>query len=355
MSVISKLQTLQEKGEQWRWKIKASEDGRVRVLWWMSPQQLTLARQFPDLLLNDNTYCRNQYGYPLNIGIIIDGLGMSRNVFYALQADETYLSHEVVFDWYREVIGTRLELLATDRHPSLIKAAAKVFPTANHIYCLWHLKTNVADNLRPRLGLARFNLFVTDFFAVYYSISPDRFDANWQALMVKYPECSDYLNANIYPCRDRWAWTFISQLFTGGIRTTGRIEAENRFNKAVCGPKTTFTALFDTLYLRAVEQAENELIAIRQVSFNHYLLSISFHSKSRIITLLDVKPSAGSGHRINFPRGLEASPPALWTVRLVTDIPGAREIGFLLSRCTCSPPWRVLGVFSTHGQAPVST
>lgn len=275
MSIVHHLKAYQEKGEQWRWHIESDADGRVKVLWWMSPKQVELAKRFPDILLNDNTFCRNQYGYPLNIGVIVDNFGKSRNVFYAFQADETAFCHEVVFSQYQQVVGSKLEVLATDRHPSLIKAAGKVLPTTHHVYCLWHLKNNIGDAVRSKLG-SSFSQFVDDFFHVYYSTSPDQFDASWDSLVSKYPHCAQYLNDNIYPCRERWAWAWISHLFTAGVRTSGKIEAENRWNKVISGPKTTFISLFQNLNVRTNEQNDNELISARQVSERPYYKSQVF-------------------------------------------------------------------------------
>jgi hypothetical protein len=68
-SVLAKLRALKEEDPRWDCYVKLDENQVVVALWWQSPKQIDLARRFYDVLINDNTYCRNQYGYPLNIGI----------------------------------------------------------------------------------------------------------------------------------------------------------------------------------------------------------------------------------------------------------------------------------------------
>lgn len=68
-SVLAKLRELKDVDARWDWDVKLDEKGVVVALWWQSPTQVELSQRFYDILINDDTYCRNQYGYPLNIGI----------------------------------------------------------------------------------------------------------------------------------------------------------------------------------------------------------------------------------------------------------------------------------------------
>ncbi|KAJ7112253.1 hypothetical protein C8R44DRAFT_632289, partial [Mycena epipterygia] len=52
----------------------------------------------------------------------------------------------------------------------------------------------------------------------------------------------------------------VSNVFTAGVRTTGRVEGENRINKAIGGPKKTFLQLFNGLNERTQDQATRDLI-----------------------------------------------------------------------------------------------
>ena len=72
--------------KSWLHFLKLNEEQVVTGIWWQSPLQGELCQRYGEILINDNTYARNQNGYPLNIGIIIDGHGCSRNAWYALHA-----------------------------------------------------------------------------------------------------------------------------------------------------------------------------------------------------------------------------------------------------------------------------
>ncbi|KAJ6596407.1 hypothetical protein DFH09DRAFT_905426, partial [Mycena vulgaris] len=52
----------------------------------------------------------------------------------------------------------------------------------------------------------------------------------------------------------------IGSIFTAGVRTTGRMESENRVNKAIGGPKKSLRQLFDGLNDRTNDQTGLDLI-----------------------------------------------------------------------------------------------
>jgi hypothetical protein len=101
---------------------------------------------------------------------------------------------------------------------------------------------------------------------VYRAVSPDEFERLWSSLGTKYPAAAKYIDAELYPCRSQWAWAWVSNIFTAGVRTTGRVEGENRINRMIGGPKKTFLQLFEGLNERSQDQTTKDLIQIRQVS-----------------------------------------------------------------------------------------
>ncbi|KAJ7310681.1 hypothetical protein DFH08DRAFT_718770, partial [Mycena albidolilacea] len=160
--------------------------------------------------------------------------------------------------------------LASDRHPSLIASATETLPLTFHLFCLHHLGGNVATHLRPLLG-SDWDDFHRDFWAVYRAVSPDEFERLWSSLGTKYSAAAKYIDAELYPCQSpcsQWAWAWVSNIFTAGVRTTGRtrVEGENRINRMIRGPKKTFLQLFEGLNERSQDQTTKALIQIRQSS-----------------------------------------------------------------------------------------
>lgn len=268
-SIISALQEKNRNGEGWNYDLQFDEEQVVTGLWWQSPEQAKLARRYFDILINDNTYNRNQYQYPLDIGIAIDNHRMSRNVWYCFHAREDIVTHNWVLQKHCESAGQAPEVICSDRHASLIASVAVTMPTTLHVLCLHHLCGNVSDHLRLALG-SQWDDFNRDFWATYRAPSPSEFDRLWSELTTRYPSAASYLNNELHPCREQWAWAWISYVFTAGVRTNGRVEGENRVNKLIGGPKVTFLNLFHGLNNRTLSQTAKENAAVRQVC-SHFL------------------------------------------------------------------------------------
>ncbi len=256
------------------YRLKIDEDRNVTGIWWQYPQQANLARRYHDVLINDNTYGRNNSAMALNIGVVIDGYNASRNIWYGFQLVEDQGHHAWMLRCHLESAGRAPEIFVSDRDGALIAAVAEVLPTAEHIFCIHHLEGNVDTNLRRTLPPDQWATFKTEFWAVYRAVSPEEFVSKWSELTGKYPATKSYLDKELYPCRSQWAWAYTSFKFTCGIRTNGRVEVENRANQNIGGPRTSLKALFDGLNLRTQRQSMQEMVRVREVS----LLS-SFHTQ----------------------------------------------------------------------------
>ncbi|KAF8577471.1 hypothetical protein K439DRAFT_1533343 [Ramaria rubella] len=162
-SIINNLQQKVANGEVWTYSLKLDDNGKVVGLWWQSPEQAALSCPYSDILINDNAANRNQYGYPLNIGIVIDNFGNSQNVWYALQACEDANMHTWVLRNHLDATGKHPDVFVSDRDPALI------------------LRESWAQ-------------FKQEFWTVYRSISPEVFDTCWKALEQAYPAAKTYLN-----------------------------------------------------------------------------------------------------------------------------------------------------------------
>lgn len=157
-----------------------------------------------------------------------------------------------------------LLVFASDRNQALITSVAETSPLTRHIYCLHHLSGNVAAHVCNALG-SEFANFSRDFWATYRAVSPTEFEQLWIHLLTRYPCTRQYLSDELYPCRERWAWAWVSSIFTAGVRTNGRCEGENCVNKGIGGPKVTLLQLFNGLNKRTNGQSVKEMDHIRAV------------------------------------------------------------------------------------------
>lgn len=269
-ALIRRLEQANQEDVRNNHRIRTSAEGRVVGIWWQTANQHSFLLQYHDILLNDNSYGRNKYGYYLNVGLGIDGCGKSRNAWYALQAREDVASYQWVFQNHLDAVGgTCPEVVATDRDAVLVIAVERLLPLAFHIMCLSHLGGNVHEKLRAILK-DDWPAFVDDFWTVYRAVSPTVFDELWTGLLQKYPSAAEYLQQHIYPDREHFAHAWLSVRFTGGIRTTGRVESENRTIKSLTSPNLNFVQLHERLTARAEEQHSNHLISVRDVGTTFY-------------------------------------------------------------------------------------
>ena len=250
---------LKKKESDARWVVHAevdAETNRFRRVFWMSPAQVTLARRFGDVIVNDITLMRNQYNVPLNVWVVIDHQFKTRNIAYALQTTETIEDHQWVVDHLFSVIPPSVlssYLSDADYALDLVLSKKPVW----HGLCLHHLSGNITKNLAPVLG-ALFHPFVNAFWQVYHSPSPAIFEARWTQLINDFPRSQDYLEKVLYPTRERWGWPWLAGRFTCAVRTSGRVESEHRVNKTFGNTKTSFYELIKALIQRADDQGENE-------------------------------------------------------------------------------------------------
>ncbi|KDQ25023.1 hypothetical protein PLEOSDRAFT_1067696, partial [Pleurotus ostreatus PC15] len=155
------LAALEEKAELegYRYKIKLDENQKVTGLWWQSGIMNGLLVRYSDILINDNTANRNDCGYALGIGIIIDNFGKSRNIWYAIMEEENIDHHSWILRCHLEAATKPPEVFASDRDHALITAVANIMPLTFHLYCLHHLNGNVSQAIRSTIGSewTRFN------------------------------------------------------------------------------------------------------------------------------------------------------------------------------------------------------
>jgi hypothetical protein len=256
------------KDEDERWVVHVDVDPETHVLrriFWMTPKQVILAHRYSDVIINDITLMRNKYNLPLNIWVVIDHQGKTRNIAYALHTSETMDDHRWVLERLFAVLPPMPSKSCAyfsdfDLALSNILSSLDVW----HGLCLHHMGDNITKNLAPVLGVL-FRPFQDAFWQVYHAISPAAFQHKWDQLLADYPRANDYLSRVFWPTRERWAWAWVSTRFTCGVRTSGRVESENKVNKLLGNTKTTLFDLVKKLMERTEEQEALEQLSVRAV------------------------------------------------------------------------------------------
>jgi hypothetical protein len=263
-AMVALLMQKKQADDHWVVHIEVDEvTNHFCQLFWQSPAQVAAGDRFGDVIINDVALMRNQYNVPLNTWVVINHRNKTQAIAYALHTTETIEDHQWV-----------LRILFTSLRPRINRIYVSDFDLAldhvvgtfsiYHVLCLHHLSGNLAKNLAPILGVL-FQLFLTQFWQTYYSVSLAAFDVRWAALLTDFPHSRDYLEKVMEPTKECWAWHWTATRFTCGVRTSGCVESENRVNKMFGNTKCSLFSLVKNLIKCSDEQVEQEQLAARQV------------------------------------------------------------------------------------------
>ncbi|KIY60731.1 hypothetical protein CYLTODRAFT_415944 [Cylindrobasidium torrendii FP15055 ss-10] len=151
-AILAKVLAAQREDPGWFVDQGVDKNLHINFLMWSTPEQQKVLREFPDVLINDNTYQTNKYGYALNIGIAVNGFGKSHSVWYAVHKFEDVATHARVFQNHLALALVAPHLLALDKSAAIMQACLLVFVTTFHLLCLHHINRNVVKNLHRILG-----------------------------------------------------------------------------------------------------------------------------------------------------------------------------------------------------------
>ena len=267
-AIVQKLSELKNADQRWVFQVQVDKITRqFKRLFWMSPIQVSLAQRFSDVIINDIAMGRNQYGLPLNIFVVIDQFFSSRNIAYSVHTSEMADEHQWALDCLFAVLPPypdRVFFSDADLGLDLAVSRRPSSEIAFHGRCLNHLDGNIIKKIAPLLG-PLYQSFREAFWSVYYSISPTALQEAWDELLMKFPAAQPYLQKEIWPDREHWAWCFVAPRFTCGVRTSGRVEGENSVNKQLGDLKTSVYELVMKLITRSEAQGDLEAMLVRSV------------------------------------------------------------------------------------------
>jgi hypothetical protein len=260
--LLRRFEDLKRDDPLWDYAFDTNEEGVTTKLWWMNPHQRSLAYIYGDVIQVDVSEGRNEYNYHLATFVVVDANNRSRTIGHCVshhQDTETFTWMFQHLDYHLK--KNRFSVIFTDRDAAMTAAINKVWPRIFHGYCLWHLYKNLNEHLSGRLQ-SRWHEFYSQFAGVYRQGSVRTFEAAVGELLTRWPECRDYLQNSILPCKESWAWCFVGMRFVAGIRTTGRVESEHLQNKNIgLNRGCSLNQLFDLLNRRSEIQQDDSLVA----------------------------------------------------------------------------------------------
>ncbi|RYR78611.1 hypothetical protein Ahy_A01g003448 isoform A [Arachis hypogaea] len=115
--------------------------------------------------------------------------------------------------------GVAPKSVITDGDPAMRIAIQKIFPTAHHRLCAWHLLRNATSNIcDPRFTQLFKHCMLAD-------IEIDEFEVMWEAMVEECGVREVEWVQDLYRKKYSWATAYIRGRFFAGIRTTSRCES----------------------------------------------------------------------------------------------------------------------------------
>lgn len=151
------------------------EDRMKGVIWVTNEQKQAWLDSGAGIIIHDNTYNLDELGYKLGVFSGISKEGSTVPLGQCFIIDEESGSYEWQLRSFLKAHGDFAPaLIITDCDPAVVSVVATVFPNAIHIWCLYHLITNIFRNCKGSVGGAIGQLIV-DFITVSKTITKTAF------------------------------------------------------------------------------------------------------------------------------------------------------------------------------------
>ena len=117
---------------------------KVTHVFWITVEQIAIARRFSHPIAHDNTYQSNRHN--VNIGLLfgVNNYGQSVLFGQSIVLGETIRNFECQFTPWLVAMGIAPVVMLTNACVKASAAVATVFPNAKHFWYYWHIAKNVA-------------------------------------------------------------------------------------------------------------------------------------------------------------------------------------------------------------------
>ena len=206
---------------------------------------------YPEILLIDATYKRNELRMPLFLMLIVDGNGQSEIVAAFLTVLETHQAITAMIQAFKvhNPNWSFTKVVITDKDFTERAVFQAEFPRASLIICLFHTHRSMKREITcEKLGLRPGNRdhALEILMKLAYSSSADEYDQHYLELQgCGLRSVIAYYNSNWHPIRQQWVECFKGTNYTAGGRTNNRLESINAKIKSVCSKYASLSAFFD--------------------------------------------------------------------------------------------------------------
>ena len=129
-------------------KENVDEDGVLRHIFWCDGRSQFDYQLFSDVIAFVATYKNNKYGCPL---VVFSGVNHHNHTIVfttAVVSDETEPTYVWLLERFLETMKGKAPVsVITDGDNAMRGAIRRVFPSAHHRLCAWHLMRNATSNI----------------------------------------------------------------------------------------------------------------------------------------------------------------------------------------------------------------
>ncbi|CAN0873245.1 Protein FAR1-RELATED SEQUENCE 5, partial [Linum grandiflorum] len=141
----------------------------------------------------------------------------------ALLQHERTDNYEWALETLTKAMGNKIpQTVITDEDQAMAKAIKKVFPSATHRLCSWHLQTNIVNKTKNVAFGKEWNKFVD-----YDYGTEAQFDKEWEIVVNKHDLQGNKWVAELKNKRSQWARTYLRKVFVANNKTSSRCEGLN--------------------------------------------------------------------------------------------------------------------------------
>ena len=171
--------------------------------------------------------------------VTVDGTGATRALAYTFLVDETDESFIWASECFKDAFRVPPAVIFTDSDPAMKVAIAAVFPSAEHLLCVWHLSKNMFTHIKAACGNndALWKRMLSCWWLIVKQSdesSQETFEADFASLTAmleestvtgKTMESARKWLAKMADEKERWAYRWTWRWLTMGIHSTQRIES----------------------------------------------------------------------------------------------------------------------------------
>jgi hypothetical protein len=244
-----------------------SKHGELRAAFWMNTKGFEhwAALRNAKCVLYDTKHGTNRYRLKLGCWTVVDSDGKTQIIAFSLVPEnEPKEAFIWAFEQFRRHLGEPT-CMFTDGDIGMAGAVKKVFPSAVHLLCVYHIYTNLFKHMKPLFGGTKGNPHWRAFVDMFWKIarrterrSRAAFDQEWAQLTrmaethsANHEEKARKLAlewlASLGKSREQWAARWTWQHLTLEIHSTQRAEAIHSAIAQILKSSDSLQVLFEKL------------------------------------------------------------------------------------------------------------